>query len=73
MNYKQKYLSFKGYGEQDFIPCEVCGARAVDVHHILFRSHGGTDEVENIILLCRNCHNKAHNNIKFNENLKKLK
>lgn len=53
------YFKHFGYGEQDTIPCEVCGARAVDLHHINGRGKG-KDVVENIIALCRLCHRKAH-------------
>ena len=58
--YKEVYLKFFGYGEQDFVPCEVCNAKAVDIHHIIFRSQGGSDEIENLMGLCRECHNNAH-------------
>lgn len=53
------YLRFFGYGEEDFIPCEVCGAKAVDIHHIDCRGMGGSkekDDVENLMALCRKCH-----------------
>jgi len=56
------YLEYLGYGEQDFIPCEHCGKKAVDIHHIIYRSHGGADNIENLIALCRKCHDMAHNN-----------
>jgi len=60
LTYKQKYLKHFGYGEQDFVPCEICNSPAVEVHHILFKSHGGRDDIENLIALCRDCHNHAH-------------
>ena len=31
-----------GYDETDFIPCEVCGGQAIDIHHIEARGMGGT-------------------------------
>ena len=40
--------------------CERCGAVAVDVHHIIFRSQGGSDMPINLISLCRSCHEMAH-------------
>ena len=46
----------------EFVPCEQCGNKAADIHHITFRSQGGTDEIENLIALCRKCHNMAHDN-----------
>ena len=47
--------------KDDIILCEICGVQAVDLHHILYKSQGGGDEVDNIIALCRQCHDKAHN------------
>ena len=45
--------------------CEKCGKQDYlqnfDLHHIKYRSHGGTDEVDNLMCLCRNCHNIIHN------------
>ena len=36
--------------------CVICGSPYVDHHHIVFRSAGGEDRLENLIALCRNCH-----------------
>jgi 5-methylcytosine-specific restriction endonuclease McrA len=47
------------FGWADFYPCEVCGARAVDIHHIEARGMGGrksADKIENLMALCRSCH-----------------
>lgn len=60
MNYKQIYFKYFGYGEQDKILCEMCHNLAVDIHHIIYKSRGGKDEIENLIALCRDCHNLAH-------------
>jgi 5-methylcytosine-specific restriction endonuclease McrA len=49
-----------------FIACEVCGKKANDLHHIKRRSEFGSktkdeqDKIENLIALCRECHEKAH-------------
>lgn len=40
--------------------CENCGAPAAEIHHITFRSHCGTSDLDNLIVLCRDCHEKAH-------------
>lgn len=36
--------------------CEYCGKKAVDPHHITYRSQGGNNSVDNLIALCRVCH-----------------
>jgi 5-methylcytosine-specific restriction endonuclease McrA len=55
----KNYMRHYKYGEQDIIFCG-CGQQAVDIHHIKLKSCGGTDDVENLIALCRKCHDKAH-------------
>lgn len=43
--------------------CERCGYNNVDilvVHHIVRRSDGGTNELENLQLLCPTCHAEVH-------------
>ena len=36
------YLDYFSYTTADFIPCEICGNRAVDIHHIEARGIGGS-------------------------------
>ena len=60
MNYKQVYAKAMNVCPEDVVLCEVCGAVAVDIHHIEFKSQGGTDHFLNLIGLCRDCHDKAH-------------
>ena len=58
-NHTKVYMDYFGYGEDDFISCEVCERRAVDVHHINCRGMGGSKEkdvIENLMGLCRECH-----------------
>jgi len=58
-NHTKVYMDYFGYGEDDFIPCEVCGNRAVDIHHINCRGMGGSnnkDVIENLMGLCREHH-----------------
>lgn len=55
------YLKYFGYTIADFIPCEVCGAKSIDIHHIERRGMGGSKEAEtpsNLMALCRDCHIK---------------
>jgi hypothetical protein len=54
-------MKFFGYDESDFLPCEVCLSKAVDIHHIDSRGMGGSktkDFIENLMGLCRKCHDK---------------
>ena len=60
MNYKQTYIDYFDYSKDENILCERCGAAAVDIHHIVYKSQGGKDNIENLIALCRDCHNLAH-------------
>jgi len=58
------YLNHFGYTTADFIACEVCGAQAVDIHHLSPRGMGGDpqkkkDVIENLQALCRSCHHEA--------------
>ena len=58
-NHTKVYLKHFGYGIEDFIPCESCGAKAVDIHHIEARGMGGdknADNINNLMALCRQCH-----------------
>lgn len=42
--------------------CRYCGAMAgrIQVHHIHYRSEGGTDEEQNLITLCEEHHSLMH-------------
>jgi len=34
------YMNSMGYDLSDFIPCEITGQKAVDIHHIIGRGKG---------------------------------
>ena len=58
-NHTKVYLKYFGYSVADFVPCEVCGSKAVDIHHIVSRGMGSArknDEISNLMALCRKCH-----------------
>lgn len=60
---------------RDNYACQICGKKNIrlEVHHIIFRSQGGTDDENNLITLCGDCHNGIHNgNIVLTRNPKKL-
>ena len=54
------YFNHFGYDFSDFVPCETCGSKAVDIHHIDARGMGGSekDNINNLMALCRKCHVK---------------
>ena len=49
---------------RDNYTCQYCKGKHKDskleVHHIVFRSQGGSDEESNLITLCHTCHKKLH-------------
>lgn len=50
---------------RDSYTCQCCGKKHVrlEVHHIIFRSMGGTDDERNLITLCEKCHKAVHDGI----------
>ena len=60
-DYVKNYLKAHNLSLDEFIPCEICGAEAFDIHHKIHKSQGGSNEADNLIALCRLHHDKAHN------------
>lgn len=50
---------------RDGFKCRVCDATdtTLDVHHIIYLSHHGTNQQSNLITLCRVCHEAEHDRI----------
>ena len=50
--------------DRDNHTCQYCKGKSKDskleVHHIVFRRNGGSDEPENLICLCKTCHDQLH-------------
>jgi hypothetical protein len=64
-NTKAKVLNRDNY------TCQCCKGKKksnrLEIHHIIFRSNGGSDEEDNLITLCDTCHtNLHHGNLKLN-------
>jgi 5-methylcytosine-specific restriction endonuclease McrA len=50
--------------ERDGWRCQACGSmQNLQVHHLKFRSHSGSDEEQNLITLCADCHEQMHRNV----------
>ena len=58
-NHTKVYFNFFGYDESSYIECELCGSRAVDIHHLERRNKIKNDFIENLVGLCRDCHIKT--------------
>lgn len=77
-NHVKIYLEFFKYDISDFIPCEICGQKAVDIHHIERRGmghskkHSDKDIPENLMALCRGCHEKYGDKKQFINFLKQI-
>ena len=56
---------------RDSYICKYCKGKHKDskleVHHIIYRGKGGSDDKDNLITLCHTCHKKLHNG-KINPN-----
>ena len=69
-NVKQAVLSRDNY------TCQICGKTELklEVHHIVFKSNGGSDRMDNLVCLCKDCHEKIHNGkLNFNKKVKSFK
>ena len=47
---------------RDNYTCQCCKTKkgTLHVHHKIYRSQGGSDDIENLITLCEGCHKKLH-------------
>ena len=47
---------------RDNYTCQICGAKntQLQVHHIRFRSKSGSNRMDNLVTLCKECHDKVH-------------
>ncbi len=54
--------------------CKACKKKTdqMHVHHVIWRTNGGSDLPENLLTLCEKCHSKAHKNQKFNTKIVEL-
>jgi len=50
--------------ERDKHQCRACGQKhGLDVHHVVMRSLGGSDDESNLLALCRDCHASVHGHV----------
>ena len=72
--YTKIYLNYFGFDTGDFVPCELCGAKAIDIHHIEARSirKNLQNDVTNLMAVCRNCHIKFGDKKQYKNHLKSI-
>ena len=61
---------------RDDYTCQICGEKdtRLEVHHIQFRSKGGSDRMDNLVTLCHDCHSKIHSGVlEFNKKVKSFR
>lgn len=61
---------------QKIAHCEYCGNKTkeiLQIHHINSVASGGNNDLNNLIILCPNCHKAAHAGIIKKDELQKLK
>lgn len=69
------YMAYFGYDTSDFIPSEISGKAANDIHHIERRGMGGSkdaDNIENLMALTREEHLKYGDKKEQKEYLKSV-
>jgi 5-methylcytosine-specific restriction endonuclease McrA len=50
--------------KRDGWKCQCCGsAKNLYVHHLVSRSHLGSDVLGNLMTLCAGCHRRLHSNL----------
>lgn len=62
--------------DRDNHTCQICAGKdtQLEVHHIIPKSQGGSNRMENLITLCKNCHEKIHKNeLKINKEVRSFK
>ncbi|WP_236700828.1 RNA-guided endonuclease IscB, partial [Agrilactobacillus composti] len=50
--------------DRDNYTCQICHGKTKDpklkIHHIIYRSNGGTNQVSNLLTVCASCHTQAN-------------
>jgi hypothetical protein len=66
------YMQYFDLGIEDIVQCEACMKpgrinNGFDIHHINGRVGKDANNIRNLALLCRDCHDKAHSTISKGE------
>jgi hypothetical protein len=59
--------------ERDKYTCQICkgksGDSKLEVHHIVFKREHGADTEDNLITLCKHCHDKLHKDYQYSKDV----
>ena len=61
---------------RDNYTCQICGVKQakLEVYHIRSRSEGGSNRMDNLVVLCKDCHAKVHTGeLDFTKKVKSFK
>ena len=61
---------------RDNYTCQICGVKQakLEVHHIRLRSEGGSNRMDNLVVLCKDCQAKVHTGeLDFTKKVKSFK
>ena len=72
--YTKVYMNHFNFDVGDFIPCELCGTKATEIHHIEARSlrKDLLNDVTNLMAVCRNCHIKFGDKKQYKNHLNQI-
>lgn len=73
MNYKENYYKFHNLDICDPLFCIMCNKLSVNLHHVIYKSKGGSDDPENLVPMCYECHSGHHERNKPTTNEIKMK
>lgn len=57
---KQDKRAYRSVRNRDNNRCIICGLNVTEVHHVIYRSHGGITDKRNMVCLCPNHHRMVH-------------
>ena len=72
---KKGYANAREYVlQRDKYSCQYCkkGERELHAHHVIWQRDNGADVPENLVILCRKCHERVHKNKEINAQVVKL-
>ena len=56
----QDKREYRAVRKRDNGCCILCGHNVTEIHHIVFRSHGGRNIRQNMVCLCKRHHELTH-------------